>query len=995
MLRLGIKIKLIILVLTVALPLFGFHLYHVFRDLRQARGEARRWSLHQAHMVSSEVDAFLHGGRQILTALSEIPEVKNQEWGKCIAILSRLNPQYPHYENLFVIEGTGYVRCSAVPQDRPVNVQDRSYFKEVMGTGMFTVGEVQIGRITKKPVVVLAYPLMDSSGRQTGIVGASISLLRVQDIFRHLGQMGDTTITIADRKGRIIASTVKPETTVMKDVSGEAWFKEVTQKGSGIFEMWHFGAERLIAVASPSIVNWYVVVGIPVEDIYSPIRKEILRGVFFSLLTLFSALALSWLLGRRIVSPLMRLAAEARETGKGRFGKMVEVKTGDEIEDLAKGFNQMSAEIKVREDALMASEERFRSLVQSATDGIISADSRGNIISSNRGAQKIFGYTEQEVHGESLTILMPERYREAHKKGLERVNSTGESRMNGKTIETYGLRKDGSEFPLELSISFWNAGGETFFTGIVRDITDRKLMEETMRESEKRYRHLVESVTDYIYTVMVEDGMAVSTSHGPGCVAVTGYTPEELDADPHLWYRMVHEEDRGAVVEQTNRVLTGKAVRPLEHRIIHKDGQMRWVRNTVVPRYDEHGRLIAYDGLIKDITEIKRLEDQFRQAQKMEAIGQLASGIAHDFNNILNAIIGFGSLMEMKMGDNDPNRAYLKEIIKAGERATHLTRGLLAYSRKQIIDLRPENLNEIIRDFERFLRRIIGEDIGLKTILSDKNLIVMADSSQMQQVIMNLATNARDAMPDGGELVIETGISEMDEDYVKRHGYGEPGMYALMSVTDTGIGMDEKTRERIFEPFFTTKEMGRGTGLGLSIVYGIIKQHGGFINVYSEPGRGTTFKVYLPLVKPGIEEGLTVQEFTPYPEGGTETVLVAEDDEAVRKLITDILVESGYKVIVAEDGEEAVKRFKENEGEIKLLLLDVIMSRKSGMEAYGEIRDVKPGIKAVFLSGYTADLIHKKRMLDEGVDFLPKPVTPRELLKKVREVLDSPHSSSP
>lgn len=522
---------------------------------------------------------------------------------------------------------------------------------------------------------------------------------------------------------------------------------------------------------------------------------------------------------------------------------------------------------------------------------------------------------------------------------------------------------------------------------VLAGIIQLKQAEDLLRKSEERYKRLLESITDYIYTVIVENGCPVSTIHGPGCAAITGYTSEEYAADPYLWYKMVYDEDKELVIEQLNKVLSGKEVKPLEHRIIHKNGSIRWVRNTIVARYDEQGRVIAYDGLITDITEQKRIEEQLRHAQKMEAIGQLAGGIAHDFNNILNVIMGFGSLIEMNLKEDDPNRIHLKEILNAGERATHLTRALLAFSRKQIIEPKPQNLNEIIKGFEKILRRIIGEDIELKTELSEKDLTVFVDRGQIEQVLMNLATNARDAMPDGGDLIIETGTIQIDEEYIKRHGYGEPGIYALLSVTDSGIGMDEKTRERIFEPFFTTKEAGRGTGLGLAMVYGIIKQHDGFINVYSELGKGTTFKIYLPLIMSEVKEERI--EPTAYPEGGKETVLVAEDDQAVRKLTRDILERFGYKVIAAEDGEDAIEKFINNKEDIKLLLLDVIMPKKNGKEVYEEIKKINPGIKALFLSGYTANLIHKKGILDEGLNFILKPVSPKELLRKVREVLDS------
>jgi PAS domain S-box-containing protein len=521
----------------------------------------------------------------------------------------------------------------------------------------------------------------------------------------------------------------------------------------------------------------------------------------------------------------------------------------------------------------------------------------------------------------------------------------------------------------------------------VREITGRKQMEQCLWESERRYKLLVECITDYIYTVKVEDGRTVKTIHGPGCLSVTGYGAEEFDADAHLWYRIIHGEDRAAVVERANRILSGQPVAPFEHRIFHKNGSVRWIRNTPVPRFDGSGNLIDYDGLISNITPLKQLEAELRQAQKMEAVGQLAGGIAHDFNNILTAIIGYGNLLRMKMTGNGALHPYIEQILASAERAANLTHGLLAFSRKQIIDLKSVDLNEIIRRVERLLLRLIGEDIEFSTKLHEGDLPVLADGVQIEQVLMNLVTNARDAMPNGGALTLETAIFEMEEDFLRAHAYGKTGTYALVMISDTGIGMDEKTRVKIFEPFFTTKEVGKGTGLGLAMVYGIVKQHTGYINVYSEPGQGTTFKLYLPLTtRP--DRNSTASHFPSSSDQGTETVLLAEDDEEVRTLTKTVLEDFGYKVIEAADGAEAVRKFMDNREKINLLVLDIVMPKKNGKEAYQEIKKARPDIKALFTSGYTADIVHKKGILETGLEFVLKPISPTEFLRKVRGVLD-------
>ena len=384
--------------------------------------------------------------------------------------------------------------------------------------------------------------------------------------------------------------------------------------------------------------------------------------------------------------------------------------------------------------------------------------------------------------------------------------------------------------------------------------------------------------------------------------------------------------------------------------------------------------------------EKEKLHDQLLQAQKMEAVGQLAGGIAHDFNNILTAMIGYGHLLKIKMQEDDPLRSYADHILSLSDRAANLTQSLLAFSRKQIMNPKTADLNEIIRKVERLLSRIIGEDIELKTVLAEKELTVMADTLQIEQVLMNLVTNARDAMPEGGELVIRTEIRELDQVFIKTHGFGKKGRYAFVSVSDSGSGMDEKTKEHIFEPFFTTKDVGKGTGLGLAMAYGIIKQHEGYINVYSESGKGTIFNIYLPLIR-GKAEEINPDDIHPI-ERGTETILLAEDNDEVRTGTKIILEEFGYKVIEAVDGEDAISKFQRYKDKIHFILLDVIMPKKNGKEAYEEIKKIRPDIDAIFTSGYAADIIRQKGNLAEGVEFILKPATPRVLLGKIREVLD-------
>lgn len=397
-------------------------------------------------------------------------------------------------------------------------------------------------------------------------------------------------------------------------------------------------------------------------------------------------------------------------------------------------------------------------------------------------------------------------------------------------------------------------------------------------------------------------------------------------------------------------------------------------------------------GLTHDITAKKRAEEdrenlktQLLQSQKMDAVGQLAGGIAHDFNNILTAIMGYGHILKMKMKYDDPLRIYPDRMLEAAERAANLTQSLLAFSRKQIIKPRPVDVNGIIGQVDRIFLSTIKEDIEFRTVLAPDDLIVMVDPGQIEQALVNLVVNAVDAMREGGTLTITTGLATFDNKFIKSRGYGKPGKYARISVTDTGIGIGKEIRKKIFEPFFTTKEVGKGTGLGLSMVHGIIKEHDGYIDVRSERGKGATFEIYIPLSEEGIGEIQYVEP--PSFDQGTETILLAEDEKNVRSYIKQFLEDFGYKVIEAVDGKDAVNRFMSTKDRIDLLLFDVIMPKKNSKEAYDLIKKQSPDSKILFMSGYAADVIHQKGFVEREIDFILKPVSPIELLKKIREVL--------
>jgi PAS domain S-box-containing protein len=516
------------------------------------------------------------------------------------------------------------------------------------------------------------------------------------------------------------------------------------------------------------------------------------------------------------------------------------------------------------------------------------------------------------------------------------------------------------------------------YSAAQQELSERKRAEEKLR----KLSHAVEQ-SPISVIITATDG-AIEYAN-PKFTEVTGYGLDEVvGQNPRFLKSGATAREEYAVLWQT---ITAGRVWHGEFHNKRKNGELFWELATISPIRDSFGNITHFIAVKEDITERKKLSNELRQSQKMEAVGRLAGGIAHDFNNIITAIIGYASFLEMKIDQNDQLRNFVRQIILSAERAANLTQGLLSFSRKQITNLQPVNLNEIVKRIDKLLVRLIGEDIELSTTLTEQVPVIMADSLQVEQVLMNLATNARDAMPSGGVLCITTQIFFLDSRFVSSHGYGKPGKYALLTVSDTGTGMNEETQKKIFEPFFTTKEVGKGTGLGLSIVYGIIKTHGGFINCYSEPDNGTVFNLYLPLIRSEVDEPPT--EETSLLTGGTETILIAEDDETVRSFARDLLEDFGYTVIEAVDGDEALLKYREMKDEIRLLILDVIMPKKNGKETFDAIRSLTPGIKAIFISGYTADIIHKKGIPESELNFLAKPLLPEKLLSKIREVLDT------
>ena len=622
-------------------------------------------------------------------------------------------------------------------------------------------------------------------------------------------------------------------------------------------------------------------------------------------------------------------------------------------------------------------------IVESSDDAIIGKTLDGKIVSWNAGAERMYGYSAAEAIGSSISMLVPGGVASESDLIFEKLR-------RGERVEHYEtvrVRKDGESLYVSLSIFpiLDRTGNPVGAATIARDITKNKRAEEALRRSEERFK-LIEENIDEVFWISDPD-ISEITYISPAYERVWGRTRKSLLENPISFIEGIHPDDRERVLSDLELQKAGK---PFDHeyRVTHPDGSTRWIWDRGFPIRDDAGRLTHYAGVAQDITERRRLEGQFRQAQKMEAVGRLAGGVAHDFNNLLTIINGYSELALERLHPDDPLRSSIEEITKAGGQAASLTRQLLAFSRQQVLAPRVLDLNALVADVEKMLRRLIGEDIDLVMVPGAELGRVKADPGQIEQILVNLAVNARDAMPEGGKLVIETANVEIDDAYARSHPVVTPGRYVMLAMSDTGTGMDAATQAHIFEPFFTTKEHGKGTGLGLSTVYGIVKQSGGFVWVYSEPGLGSTFKIYLPLVEDAAES-VPGPEARELPFGGSETILLVEDEEAVRTLASRILQERGYRVLESASPDDALQIAEHHQEPIALLLTDVVLPKMSGRKIAEHLTLLRPSMKVLYMSGYTDDAIVRSGVLEANTAFLQKPFTPSGLARKVREVLDA------
>ena len=617
---------------------------------------------------------------------------------------------------------------------------------------------------------------------------------------------------------------------------------------------------------------------------------------------------------------------------------------------------------------------RLAAIVESSADAIISHQPNGIIESWNRGAEALFGYSSGEMLGRSIAVLIPpERVRQ--EEGLLEKARGGEPVA---CPETLRLHKDTHAVCVSVVLSpIHSARGEVVaISQIVRQVTSRAKDEHAAAQ----LAAIIGSSTDAVISKSLD---GVIQTWNSGAERLYGYAAEEVVGQPmmNLLPKSLIEEEHKLL----ESMRSGQHIDHFETVRIHKEGRPIPVSISLSPIRNSEGELVGISHISRDISEAMQLKDRLQLSQRMEAVGRLAGGIAHDFNNLLTIITGYNALLQAALAEQPEERAMADEVMGAAEKAAELTKQLLAFSRGQAVRMRPVDLNDILRRMQAMLRRLIGEDIEIKMLLDDGLTRVQADPGQISQIIINLSANARDALPEGGRIVIQTSNWIVEDDLYHRQLGFAPGRYVRLTFTDNGRGMDPETCKHIFEPFFTTKEMGRGTGLGLSTVYGIVKQSGGQIAVYSEVGSGTTFSIYFPCSEAeSCEPALIATKKLK----GSETILLVEDEPSLRKLAESILQANGYEVLVASSGQDAIAKVEQRSG-IQLMLTDIVMPGMDGQRLAQEIMRRQPSIRPIFMSGYSEHAVLESILNDSAAAFLQKPFTPAQLLEKIREVLDA------
>lgn len=1038
----GIRVRLFLLVCLILIPIAIMLGLNSYRERKHALESIR---MNMARIINFAViheEEIFEETRRILSTLAVIPGVVSggQE---CIEFLTSVLGKSPQYANFGIARSDGNVYCSAVPMNNPVNIWDRSYFQEALEQREFSVGEYQVGRITGKPGINFGYPVLDKNGNVVSVAYAAVNLGWVAKNEYEVGALvpPHSTYIKLDRKGTVLSSYPTSNIFGRGSVLERPLFEAISRKKAGSFEASGVdGVDRFYVFSTLHGALFrdyvYVVLGIPMKMLFNEANRQLAWRLAILAASLLLALAAMWAGGRKLIARPVEILTDASkrlaagdlsaraglpatlgELGYlgGTFDKMAEELEQKEVasqrmqQQISKSLRMLSAlrEIDLRILGGANAQETLGVACDAIIDlgfrlcwvGLVASD--GSIrIAAVRGVEEgaldhleIRWDDPQSGSGPSGTvirtgkpyisrdILGDERFAPWKDKiiewGLRSLVSFPLKSPEGKVFgvfHVYHERESG--FPLEDVHDL-----ETFAQQCNLILNSAQQLDELRNALQRLSFHVNRMPLGYI----VWDREFRVMEWNPAAERIFGWRSDEASGK-HAYGLIIPPEAQPHMDQVWSKMLKGNESSYSVNANVSKDGKTITCEWFNAPLRDGLGNVIGVLSMVHDVTEKTQMERQLQTAQRMESVGTLAGGIAHDFNNALTGILGYSEMLRRRLADDPKSLADLDEISRASERAATLTRQLLTFAHRQVVEPVNLDIGDVVKDLVKFFTKVAGAQIEVKTFLASDTPTAWVDRGQIEQVLMNLLLNARDAMPDRGQLLVETGPVDLGEEYIRSYPYMKAGRYALLAVSDTGTGMDDATRERVFEPFFTTKAPDKGTGLGLSVVYGIVKQHNGFIHVYSEPGKGSTFKVYLPAVEvpPDVRVPVKAEPI----RGGSETILLAEDEESVRGLAERILKDLGYTVLSARNGEEAFELFRTHGEKIALAVLDVVMPRMGGKETIEAIRKENPGLKAIFMSGYSANAIHEVFIIQPGSPFLGKPFTSTALARKVREVLD-------
>ena len=935
------------------------------------------------------------------------------------AALQELLEQRPAFQNLFNggafvtgLDGTAIAEVPVSAGRIGLNYLDRGFMPAVLKEGRTMISRPVIGKKFGNPVFAMATPIRDAAGKVIGALVAGTDLSKPNFLDKisqnRYGKTGgylliaphDRLFVTGTDRSLIMQSIPSPGINPLMDRYMRGF------EGSGVVTDSH-GVEVLSSAKQIPAAGWILIVRIPTVEAFSPIRIVQHRLLLTTLFMTLLAGGLTWWILRRQLAPMHAAARMlAAQSDTSLPSRPLPITRQDEVGELIGGFNCLLKTLSEREEMLQENRKRLADIVQFLPDATFAIDKEKRVIIWNKAIEKMTGIPASEMIGKGDHVYMIPFYGKAREHLMDLFSQDKEEITS---LYPHIIREDNTLVAEFFCNALYGNKGAWIFakasplydqTGdiigaieTIRDITERRKAEEALRESEEKFRTVADHIHDWEYWMDADGGLVYVSS---SCERITSYKAEEFYQDPGLLTRIIHPDDSDSFLQHIDEMAKNEVTEDCHtqnFRIQTRHGDDRWIEHVCREVFDREGQSIGRRISNRDITERwkaeeekLKLEGQLQQAQKMEAIGQLAGGVAHDFNNMLAVIQGYAEMTLEQVDPKEPFYNDLEQIRTAATRSVDVVRKLLAFARKQLVAPEVLNLNETVGGMIKMLGRLLGEDINLAWLPGENLWPVKADPSQIDQILANLCVNARDAINGVGKMTIETGNRTINKEYNPTHEGAISGDYVWIAVSDNGSGIDKERLSHIFEPFFTTKGVGKGTGLGLSMVYGAVKQNGGFVNVYSEPGQGTTFTLYLPRYIGGTEQ--TQKQSAALPaENGHETILLVEDELTTLKMATMMLQRLGYTVLAANTPGKAIQLAMQLSNEINLLMTDVIMPDMNGRDLVKRLKAIQPDLKCLYMSGYTANVIAHHGVLEEGVFFIQKPFSKKELASKVRQAL--------